>query len=417
VNASLLTAILLSCLVAAPGKILGDGGGLERPKILRDGGGLKQFLSRLDGLASVPGSEPVRVAVFGDSHTAADLWTGVFRRMLQGRHGDGGRGFVQPEKQGAGGNPAYRFGTALYAGSGRAPEGMGIFGPGGAGLCGQVEAGTLTVEPKGLMGPGKLRLFLYSAQGTGVRVELPWKTEELPPSLAPEVRLPAYEVPDGAPVALRLTPTGSGQFCHLGLEFERPGAGVRVDTLAVNGARLGTLGKLLDSPGGGALAGLKYDLLLFVYGTNECMDRSLDGAALAQAGATVLGRVRALSPQAPCVLVGPPPFGSRRGVENAQIPVVNEAWRRASAAAGCSFLDLHAVLTDGLAFSDWLGRPAVVLERLWQRWDLTLDRELVEDLQQRGAPVFSGDGIHLARRGYELLGSLLFVLLTTEDEG
>jgi hypothetical protein len=388
----------------------------QRPGVVVNRAPIDQFIGRLAKAAGDPGDQPLRVAVFGDSHTAADLWTGVLRRMLQGRYGDGGRGFVQPEKQGPGGNPGYRFGTALYAGTGRGAEGMGLFGPGGAGLCGAVEAGTLTVEPKALVGPGRLRLFLYSSQGAGVRVELPWKTEELPPSLAPEVRLPVYDVPAGAPVALRLTPLGSGQFCHLGLEMERVGAGVRVDALAVNGARLGTLGKLLDSPGGGALAGLKYDLLVFMYGTNECVDRNLDGAALARDGAAVLGRVRGLSPEAPCVLVGPPPFGSRRGVENPNIGVVNDAWKAAAAKAGCAFVDLHATLTDGLTLADWLGRPAVVLERLWQRWDLTLDRELVEDLQQRGVPVFSGDGVHLARRGYELLGALMFALLTTEAE-
>ena len=36
----------------------------------------------------------VRITHFGDSHIAADLWTGPLRARLQARFGDGGRGHV-----------------------------------------------------------------------------------------------------------------------------------------------------------------------------------------------------------------------------------------------------------------------------------------------------------------------------------
>src|SRR6185369_17739867 len=41
-----------------------------------------------------PSADDVRLIQIGDSHTAADWYTGVVRRMLQARFGDGGRGFV-----------------------------------------------------------------------------------------------------------------------------------------------------------------------------------------------------------------------------------------------------------------------------------------------------------------------------------
>ncbi len=36
----------------------------------------------------------MRVLQFGDSHTASDMGTAAFRRVMQTRFGDGGRGFV-----------------------------------------------------------------------------------------------------------------------------------------------------------------------------------------------------------------------------------------------------------------------------------------------------------------------------------
>ena len=38
--------------------------------------------------------DDVRILQFGDSHTASDMGTAAFRRQMQTRFGDGGRGFV-----------------------------------------------------------------------------------------------------------------------------------------------------------------------------------------------------------------------------------------------------------------------------------------------------------------------------------
>ncbi len=63
-------------------------GHLEGPQRLTR---LFEALARLDdGHAH----DDVRILQYGDSHTASDLGVGVFRRALQGRFGDGGRGFV-----------------------------------------------------------------------------------------------------------------------------------------------------------------------------------------------------------------------------------------------------------------------------------------------------------------------------------
>jgi len=63
-------------------------GALERPVALR------RFFDSVVRLEGGHAQEDVRIVQFGDSHTAADIQTAVVRRALQGRFGDGGRGFV-----------------------------------------------------------------------------------------------------------------------------------------------------------------------------------------------------------------------------------------------------------------------------------------------------------------------------------
>jgi len=46
--------------------------------------------------ASSPGASTVRILQFGDSHTAADIFTGQMRALFQAKFGDGGLGFQYP---------------------------------------------------------------------------------------------------------------------------------------------------------------------------------------------------------------------------------------------------------------------------------------------------------------------------------
>jgi hypothetical protein len=51
------------------------------------------FFERLYRHERGEAAEPVRILHFGDSHTAADEWTGALRALFQQQFGDGGAGF------------------------------------------------------------------------------------------------------------------------------------------------------------------------------------------------------------------------------------------------------------------------------------------------------------------------------------
>lgn len=55
---------------------------------------LKAFFQALQQREDEPGNATVRIMQWGDSHTAADMFTGELRARMQGRFGDGGVGFT-----------------------------------------------------------------------------------------------------------------------------------------------------------------------------------------------------------------------------------------------------------------------------------------------------------------------------------
>src|SRR5580698_8849556 len=60
---------------------------------LRQPGALAPVFEQLMRLNTGQSHDPVHILHFGDSHTAADEWTGGLRDLFQQRFGDGGSGF------------------------------------------------------------------------------------------------------------------------------------------------------------------------------------------------------------------------------------------------------------------------------------------------------------------------------------
>ncbi|MGH8486990.1 MAG: SGNH/GDSL hydrolase family protein, partial [Pseudomonas sp.] len=61
-----------------------------KPSSGQDKGNLTVLANKLKGA----GRSPVTIVQFGDSHTAADLFSGEMRRLLQAQYGDGGIGLI-----------------------------------------------------------------------------------------------------------------------------------------------------------------------------------------------------------------------------------------------------------------------------------------------------------------------------------
>src|ERR1039457_4863546 len=100
-------------------------------------GALGPFFEQLVRLATTEDRTPVYIIQFGDSHTAADEWTGGLREQFRERFGDGGSGFSLAGHPGVGERrrDARGGGTTGGVSAGvRTGAGDGGFGVGGGAI-------------------------------------------------------------------------------------------------------------------------------------------------------------------------------------------------------------------------------------------------------------------------------------------
>lgn len=351
-------------------------------------------------LRRVPGPEPgvearaVRIAWFGDSHTAAGFWPGRLRARLQERLGDGGPGLVLPARPWRGyprPDLEQDFGRRWPAESLRSSEASGRVGLAGTAL--EIPAEERLVLRGAFAG---FRLQVLGPEALEPRVasaEEP--TEPLP--LQEATRTP---LADGTALRI-LEPSGPGPFRSvsiglpeglrlLGVDLHSGRPGAVVDELGVNGAELLDLERWDPALRAALLQDLHPALLVLAFGTNDLGRRDLDGAAYRERAARLLRALREES-GAPVLLVGPlDRMGRRRRGQNLKLgaKTVIAAMRGACADAGCAF---------------WDARAAMGGEGSIQRWRR-------QRLAQR-------DLVHLNVGGYQKLADLLAKALDAAEAG
>jgi lysophospholipase L1-like esterase len=350
---------------------------------------LGNFYTALRALEHHARSTHVRVAWLGDSHGAADLWSGPLRAALQAKFGDGGPGFVHI------GYKAYRHeGVRIeikgrWAVRPRGPStsvrtGDGVFGLGGilfAGSADQPHA-TITVTDSGL--PATLLWDVCYKLGSAqdeLTVGLTGQADHAIKAASGEpfgvLRHAAFTTSTQSP-ELRVMPLG-GQpnLCGVTIETDpKTMPGVVLDTLGINGARLITPLAWNQEAWVAELARRPPSLVVIEYGTNESGDSTIYQEQFAQNLEKLLARVRAAAPACDCLVLAPT---DRIDTED-RTPLVRDALRDAARASACGFWDTYAVMGGKGSISQWRAETP---------------------------PRAAKDGVHLSPRGYNELGDKL----------
>lgn len=327
----------------------------------------------------------VRILQYGDSHTASDTGTSVYRRILQDRFGDGGRGFVaigMPWKSyvqdGVRGGMSKEFEPQRIA---HLQDGR-LAGDGDYGLLGvaigsdrpgarawtQVSAPSSRVEidywqqPRGgsldvlVDGTKMARIVTAASQPTSGYYAL---------SLADR------------PHQIELRAASDGAVRVFGMALDRARTGVVVDALGINGAQVYTPLHWNVDHFAEQLQHRAPDLVVLAYGTNEALDPKLDLADYERALVELLHRVARAAPAASCLLLGPPdlarptaivptpaagavaPMPVARGGWSSWPPLgdVIEAQRRVARAAGCAFYDQQQAMGGPGTMIGWASDP------------------------------------------------------------
>lgn len=250
------------------------------------------------------GNQQVHIVQIGDSHTAADFFSGNLRTLFQQRYGDAGPGFVPPISV-----PGQRTATInrisdkkqWQLSSSRKDERFDY--PLG-GLIAQPLTGNNSVLLKPLQpaqGAYQLQTLYQTPSDTQISVS---------PAASPVVSLPAtgnswrFSSPVNTQLPAQITVGKENNLKVGGWLLRSTKPGVMLSALGLNGATLSMVDKW-QPQWSETLAQMSPDMVILAYGTNEAFNDNLDLVAYEQTLREKIRLLRQQMPESVILLVGP----------------------------------------------------------------------------------------------------------------
>jgi len=319
---------------------------------------------------------------FGDSHTAADEWTGFLRALFQNRFGDGGSGYSYAGKPW---NSYRRLDLRSSASRGWYSDGLagrqgdGLYGLGGvsittsrAGETVLLEASCDSLELIYLQQPGGGQLAFHDNGSAVERIS------------TDGVLSAGYFRYSCSPGPHRfLIRTAENRPARLFGWVAEQGRGVTYETLGINGAQAAIVFNWEENLHATLVGRRDPALIVLAYGTNEAGDKDWTLENYRAMFASLIHRFRKASPSASILVIGPPDRFTRVRGKGWQpydnVDRIIQAQRDAALGTGCAFLDLRAKMGGKGAMRGWV---------------------------QSG--LAQADYVHLTAPGYRILGGALF---------
>jgi lysophospholipase L1-like esterase len=331
------------------------------PEWIEQPDALDPFFSQLAALESGDAPRLARILQFGDSHTAADEFTGQMRTLFQQHFGDGGAGFSFAGRPFAG----YRI-----HGTGREQSGD------------WVTIGTHFREPNdGLLGLGGVAIETATA-GDSIFLEAP----------AAHAELQYLQQPGGGDLTLADAdswvseistdgPSGPGYFVLDSSQEEHEftakvtlpspvrllgwvtenASGVTYEALGINGAEAPLILQWNEELQVEYLRRRAPALIVLAYGTNEASNRTWTLEKYRDAFAKVIERYQHAVPGASILVIGPPDryLLARLGRHSVWVPFAGttniiQAQREVCQARRCAFWDLRERMGGYGSMRQWV---------------------------------------------------------------
>jgi lysophospholipase L1-like esterase len=301
-----------------------------------------------------------RIVHYGDSPTTADLITGDIRRLLQGRFGDAGHGFILPAKPWA----WYQHEGVRVNGSGwqivpasHFEQRDGLFGLGGVSLTGGPSAsGKIVFEKAGYT---RFEVW-FLRQPEGGSFTLSAGDAEIgsvdTAGSAKEADFAAFTVAEPAS-ALELRVT-KGHVRLFGITAENAGPGVVYDSLGLNGASITVLSRMFNA--GHWAAQLQHrhpNLVIINYGTNEADFAEFVDKQYEKELREAIRRLHSAVPEASVLIMSPMDRGYKNTAGEiatmATIPRIVAMQRRVARETGCGFFDTFRAMGGEGTMARW----------------------------------------------------------------
>ncbi len=325
---------------------------------------------------------PLHILHYGDSHTAADEWTGDLRARFQEKFGDGGSGFSLA------GRPwnTYRR-TDVRSGSTRGWHSDGLVGRTGDGVYGLGGVSMSTTQAHEAVyldaSASEFELFYYQQPGGGtVQIyDNGMPTEQISTDGEPG---PAYYRLDAIPGMHRVeAETLDHAPVRLFGWVAENTTGVTYEELGINGAQASIVLGWDEETLRSNIERRDPALIVLAYGTNEAGRKDWTIESYRELYSRLIERFRMDAPAATILVVGPPDRSQkirRVGWRTMnQIDVIAEAQREAALANGCAFWDLRAKMGGKGSMLKWVA-----------------------------AGMAQADHVHFTGPGYRMLGDAVF---------
>jgi lysophospholipase L1-like esterase len=331
---------------------------------------------------------PLRALHYGDSHVAADEWTGDIRERLQQTFGDGGSGYSLA------GRPwnSYRR-LDVKSGSTRGWHSDGLVGRTGDGIYGLGGVSMTASSPRQsvyLVAEGQQFELYYLQQPGGGAIQIYDNGAPVERISTDGESAPSYFHYDAEPGPHRLEAEtlDRAPVRLFGWVAEKP-TGVTYEALGINGASASMMLNWNEEVLKSNIERRNPALIVLSYGTNEAGRKDWTLESYRDMFTRLLDRLRADAPTATILVVGPPDRAIRvRGkgwVTLDNVDMIVEAEREAALAKGCAFWDQRAKMGGKGSMREW------VLAGMAQ-----------------------GDYVHLTAPGYHMIGDAMFRDLMSE---
>ncbi len=331
---------------------------------------------------------PLSALHYGDSHVAADEWTGDIREHLQMTFGDGGSGY---SIAGRPWNSYRRF--DVKSGSTRGWHSDGLVGRSGDGIYGLGGVSMSTSTPRQsifLLADGQRFELYYLQQPGGGAIQIYDNGTPVERISTDGETAPNYFHYDAVPGQHRLEveTLEHAPVRLFGWVAEKP-TGVTYEALGINSAQASMIlnwdGAVLKSN----IERRNPALIVLSYGTNEAGRKDWTIETYRDMFARVIERLRADAPTATILVIGPPDRSIRvRGkgwVTLDGMDTIVEAERQAALAQGCAFWDQRAKMGGKGSMRQWVQ-----------------------------AGMAQADYTHLTAPGYHMIGDAMFRDLMSE---
>jgi lysophospholipase L1-like esterase len=304
----------------------------------------------------IPG--PLRILHYGDSHTAADEWTGDLRNRFQEKFGDGGSGYSLIGRPYAG---YRRFDVRSGSTKGWHTEGLvgkapgdGIYGLGGISMS--------TKSPREsvyLLADGQQFELFYLQQPGGGAIQIYDNGTPVERISTDGVPAPGYYHYEGVPGQHKFeVETLDRAPVRLFGWVAENSRGVTYEELGINGATATTALNWDPETMRSNIERRNPALIVLAYGTNEAGRKDWTLESYRDTFIDLIGRFRKAAPTATILIIGPPDRFIRNRAKGwvpmDNIDMIVEAQEQAAASTGCAFWDLRAKMGGKGAMREWV---------------------------------------------------------------